>query len=127
MGGGGGRVIVVGATNRPGSLDPALTRPGRLDTLLYVPPPDREGRRAILGCLMKKVPVADVDIGRVAEMTEGYSGADLEVLVKESVVELLTNAGMGAEQLDMASVETVVGRTTPSLPEHVLSQYTWSS
>ena len=52
---GRGRVFVVGATNRPDSLDPAITRPGRLDSLLYVPPPDRDGRRDILEALLRKV------------------------------------------------------------------------
>lgn len=119
-----GRVFVVGATNRPNSLDPALTRPGRLDSLLYVPPPDMEGRIAILDTLLLKVPMCDVDVGRLAELTEGYSGADLEGLVKEAVLELLTKQGMEAKQLDMKSVEAALARTSPSVPKNKLNEYT---
>ena len=68
----------------------------------------------------------DVDIDKVAELTEDYSGADLEVLVKESVLELLTNEGMTAEKLTMMNVEAVLGRTVPSLPKHQLSEYSLS-
>lgn len=72
-------LVVIGATNQPTLVDTALLRPGRFDELVYVPVPDREGRRTILGIHTKNMPLApDVDLDNLAERTEGYTGADLE-------------------------------------------------
>lgn len=71
-------VFVIGATNRPDQIDPALLRPGRLDQLIYIPLPDETSRRSILGASLRKSPVAgDVDLTFIAKMTHGFSGADL--------------------------------------------------
>jgi len=71
-------VVVLGATNRPDIIDEALLRPGRFDKLLRIPPPDKEGRIEILKIHTKKKPLSkDVDIMKLAEMTEGYTGAEL--------------------------------------------------
>jgi transitional endoplasmic reticulum ATPase len=71
-------VVVLGATNRPDIIDEALLRPGRFDKLLRIPPPDKEGRVEILKIHTKKKPLAkDVDIAKLAELTEGYTGAEL--------------------------------------------------
>lgn len=78
-------VIVIGATNRPTLLDPALLRPGRLEELVYVPVPDRQGRRKILGILTAHMPLAsDVDLDAVADRTPAYTGADLSGLVRRA-------------------------------------------
>ena len=72
------RLVVVAATNRPDVIDPALLRPGRLDRLVYVPPPDKPSRREILRLSLAKVPTgADVDPEELAERTEGFSGAEV--------------------------------------------------
>lgn len=66
---------MLGATNRPGAIDPALLRPGRFSTLLHVPPPDASGRRAVLAVHTRHVPLGtDVDLGALAEDTELYTG-----------------------------------------------------
>jgi len=71
-------VVVIAATNRPDIVDRALLRPGRFDRLVYVPPPDLEARRQILGIHNKEKPLAtDVDLDRLAEATAGYTGADI--------------------------------------------------
>jgi len=71
-------VVVLGATNRPDIIDEALLRPGRFDKLLRIPPPDKEARIEILKIHTKKKPLAkDVDIAKLAELTEGYTGAEL--------------------------------------------------
>ena len=62
-------------------------------------------------------------MSRIAELTEGYSGADLEGLVKEAVLELLTRRGMEAKQLDMDSVNAALTRSSPSVPTHKLPEY----
>ena len=79
-------VFVIGATNRPEQLDNALCRPGRLDTLVYVPLPDEESRRGILKAQLRKTPVAsDVDIDFIASRTHGFSGADLGFVTQRAV------------------------------------------
>jgi AAA family ATPase len=71
-------VVVLAATNKPEILDPALMRPGRLDTILYVGPPDRVARRDILRIKMSKMKIAeDVDIEELADKTDGHSGAEI--------------------------------------------------
>jgi transitional endoplasmic reticulum ATPase len=85
-----GKVIVIGATNRPDALDPALRRPGRFDREIEVPPPDKRARREILSVHTRNVPLAeDVDLDKLAEMTYGYTGADLAALVKETAMNAL--------------------------------------
>uniref|UniRef100_A0A3Q0S6Y9 Transitional endoplasmic reticulum ATPase n=1 Tax=Amphilophus citrinellus TaxID=61819 RepID=A0A3Q0S6Y9_AMPCI len=71
-------VFIIGATNRPDIIDPAILRPGRLDQLIYIPLPDRPSRTAILKANLRKSPVArDVDLEYLSGITEGFSGADL--------------------------------------------------
>ncbi|KAL9937119.1 hypothetical protein V8E36_004354 [Tilletia maclaganii] len=71
-------VFVIGATNRPDQIDPAILRPGRLDQLIYIPLPDEESRHSILSATLKKSPIAkDVDLRFLAKNTHGFSGADL--------------------------------------------------
>ena len=80
-------VIVVGATNRPDVLDPALLRPGRFDRRVAVQPPDRAGREAILKVHTRGVPLGpDIDLGRIAASTPGMVGADLANLVNEAAL-----------------------------------------
>jgi AAA+ superfamily predicted ATPase len=75
-------VLILGATNVPWALDPAFRRPGRFDRVLFVPPPDRAARRAILALLLTGRPIAgDLDLSAIATRTSGFSGADLENLV----------------------------------------------
>ena len=78
-------VVVIAATNRPDIIDPALLRPGRFDRVIYVPPPDEEARLEILKVHTRRMPLAeDVDLREIARKTEGYTGADLEVLCREA-------------------------------------------
>lgn len=93
-----GQVIVMAATNLPGSLDPALRRPGRFDREIAFSPPDRVGRREILDVHTRGMPLAEsVDLDRLAAMTHGYVGADLAALARE--------AGMAALRRLMAAAE----------------------
>ena len=72
------QVFVIGATNRPDTLDPALTRGGRLDQMIYIGMPDFEGRIGVLKAALRKSKyAADVDLAQIAAATDGYSGADL--------------------------------------------------
>ena len=79
-------VVVIGATNRPDLVDPAVLRPGRLERLVHVPPPDAEARAAILAAAAKDVPLSGVDLADVGRRTEGFSGADCAALVREAAL-----------------------------------------
>ncbi len=80
-----GDVKIIAATNRIDILDPALLRPGRFDRLIYVPPPDYSGRVEIFKIHTRKMPLADdVDLERLARMTEGATGADIKVICVEA-------------------------------------------
>lgn len=71
-------VFIIGATNRPDIIDPALLRPGRLDQLIYIPLPDEASRCQIFKACLRKSPIAkDVDLMALAKYTQGYSGADI--------------------------------------------------
>jgi transitional endoplasmic reticulum ATPase len=92
-------VVVVGATNRPDLVDPALLRPGRLERLVYVPPPDAPARAEILRAAARNVPLAsDVDLGALATGLDGFSAADCAALVREAALAAMR------ESLDAASV-----------------------
>ncbi len=87
---GRGNVIVIGATNRPGALDPALRRPGRFDREIEIGVPDKQGRYEILQIHTRGMPLAeDVDLKKLAEMTHGYTGADLAALCRETAMKAL--------------------------------------
>jgi transitional endoplasmic reticulum ATPase len=81
------RVVVIGATNIPNALDPALRRPGRFDREITIPIPDRNGRREILEIHSRGMPLAaDVDLGEIAAICHGFVGADLEALCREAAM-----------------------------------------
>ncbi len=85
-----GEVIVIGATNRPDSIDPAIRRPGRLDREIEIGVPDRNGRLEILQIHTRNSPLeSDVDLKELANITHGYTGADLSLLVKEAALKAL--------------------------------------
>jgi transitional endoplasmic reticulum ATPase len=92
-------VVVVGATNRPDLVDPALLRPGRLERLVYVPPPNAEARAEILRAAARNVPLAsDVDLAGLAVGLDGFSAADCAALVREAALAAMR------ESLDATSV-----------------------
>lgn len=85
-----GKVMVIGATNIPNSIDPALRRPGRFDREISISIPDKNGRHEILQIHSRGIPLADdVDMVKIAEITHGFVGADLESLVRESAMTAL--------------------------------------
>jgi len=87
---GRGKVVVIGATNRPNALDPAIRRPGRFDREIELPIPDREGRLEILQIHTKGMPLADdVDLVDLAGITHGYVGADIAALSREAAMRAL--------------------------------------
>ena len=113
----GTHVIVLAATNRPDTLDPAITRPGRLDRKIVVPTPDRRGRQKILEVHAKGRPLADdVDFVHVARRTPGMSGAELAHLINEACLEAARRrqADVDASCFDAAVATVAMGRARTS-------------
>ena len=108
-------VVVIGATNRPDLIDPALLRPGRLERLVYAPPPDAEARGLILRAAAKGVPFEDgIDLASFGARTEGFSAADCTALVREAALTAM-RASMTATTVTAAQLEDALTRVRPSL------------
>jgi cell division protease FtsH len=106
----GTNVIVLGATNRPEVLDPALLRPGRFDRRIAVQPPDRKGRVEILRIHTRSVPLApDVDLDRIAASTPGATGADIALIVNEAALFAARRDHAAVEQRDFTdAIEKII-------------------
>ncbi len=108
-------VVVLGATNRPELVDPALLRPGRLERRVYVPPPDAEARTAILVASSKNTPLAvDVDLAAVASTLDGYSAADCAALIREAALTAMRES-LEAREVTAAHLEAARKKVRPSL------------
>ncbi|MFJ8833857.1 AAA family ATPase [Micromonospora aurantiaca] len=108
-------VVVVGATNRPELVDPALLRPGRLERLVYVPPPDGPARTEILRASARDVPLApDVDLDALGAELDGFSAADCTALVREAALAAMRES-LEASTVTAAHVEAARNRVRPSL------------
>ncbi len=117
-------VIVIGATNRPTLMDPALLRPGRLDELVYVTVPDTKGRRRILDIHTSKMPLAkDVDLDDFAERTERYSGADLEDLVRRAGLFALRDEGGDAKEVAKSHFEKALEASRATVTSEMETEY----
>jgi len=116
-------VVVIGATNRPTLIDPALLRPGRFDELIYVGPPDTAGRRRILAIHTKAMPLAnDVDLESLARRTDRFTGADLEDLTRRAGLTALRR-GLDAGKVEMADFEAALSETRASVTPEMLEEY----
>ena len=116
-------VVVIGATNRPSLIDPALLRPGRFDELIYVAPPDTAGRRRILAIHTSHMPLADdVDLESLAQRTERFTGADLEDLTRRAGLTALRR-GLDAGKVTKADFETALSETRASVTPEMLEEY----
>ena len=107
-----GKVVVIGATNRPNSIDEALRRPGRFDREIEISIPDRDGRFDILQIHTRGMPLAsDVDLGRLADLTHGYAGADLNALTKEAAMaalrRILPDVNLEAEEIPSETLNKI--------------------
>ncbi|KAM6181022.1 ATPase family gene 2 protein homolog B isoform 2-T2 [Erethizon dorsatum] len=117
-------VMIVAATNRPDMLDDALLRPGRLDKIIYIPPPDQEGRLSILKVCTKNMPVgADVSLENLAAETRFFSGADLRNLCREAALLALQEDGLEAASVNREHFLKSLGTVKPSLRHTDLALY----
>ncbi|MCL6683680.1 CDC48 family AAA ATPase [Sphingomonas alba] len=116
-------VVLIGASNRPNLIDPALLRPGRFDELIYVGTPDTAGRRRILAIHTKDMPLAkNVDLESLAQRTERFTGADLEDLVRRAGLTALRR-GLDSDLVTMADFEAALKETRASVTEEMLNDY----
>jgi transitional endoplasmic reticulum ATPase len=108
-------VVVLGATNRPDLIDPALLRPGRLERLVFIEPPDTSARREILRTAGKSIPLsADVDLDAVAAELDGYSAADCVALLREAALTAMRRS-IDAAEVTAADLEAARKNVRPSL------------
>jgi transitional endoplasmic reticulum ATPase len=116
-------VVVIGATNRPNLLDPALLRPGRFDELIYVPVPDEPGRLHILRIQTRGMPLGqDVDLEEVARRTKGYTGADLGDIVRRAGL-LALRRDLAAGTVGRREFEQALSETRASVTEEMEQDY----
>ena len=117
-------IIVIAATNRPDILDPALIRPGRIDRILLVPPPDEAGIEAILKIFTEKMPLAnDVTIKKLNERLKGFSGADIETLCREAAM-IALRENMRARKVTLEHFRKAREITNPSVSAEMIKWYT---
>ena len=116
-------VVVIGATNRPNLVDPALLRPGRFDELIYVTVPDKAGRKRILEIQTGKMPLADdVDLDDVADRTERFTGADLEDVVRRAGLTALRRS-LESDKVTAADFDVAVRESRASVTAETLAEY----
>ncbi len=116
------RVVVIGISNRPDLIDNSLLRTGRLDLVLYVPPPDEKGRLEIIKILTIKMPLAsDVNLQEIAVSTQNYTGADLAALCREAAVNAMQNDSNKINSSDFAAG---LKNVKPSITKEVDQWYT---
>ena len=116
-------VFIVGATNRPDILDPALMRPGRLDRLVYVAPPDAKARKAILELQCRGHINEDVDIDELVIETEGWTGAEVVGLCREAAMRAIRADPENASQLSQSHFEEALKTTTTRLTPGMIAYY----
>ncbi|MEM3398534.1 MAG: CDC48 family AAA ATPase [Nitrososphaerota archaeon] len=116
-------VVVIGASNRPDILDPALLRPGRFDRVIFVPPPDADGRYQIFQIHTREMPLADdVDLSKLAAMTEGYTGADIEAVCREAAI-IAMRENINIERISMRHFILALEKIKPSITPEQKREY----
>ncbi len=118
-----GDVMVIGATNRPDMIDPALLRSGRFDRLVMIGEPDVDGRERILEIHTENTPLAaDVTLREIAEITDGYVGSDLESIAREAAIEALRE-DEEADIVEMRHFRQAMENVRPTITDDILDYY----
>jgi transitional endoplasmic reticulum ATPase len=116
-------LIVIAATNRPDILDPALIRPGRIDRLLFVPAPTKEDRRKIFNVFLKNIPLAsNVNVDELLDMSENFSGADIESFCREAAMVALRE-NIRARKVAIEHFKLAIEDVHPSVSEEMIKFY----
>ncbi len=119
-------VLILGATNVPWQLDPAVTRPGRFDRLIYIPPPDKKSRSEIVRLYMNNVVrKGEINYEKIGELTEGYSAADIEFLCRYSSQKAFMKSIEG-KQNEIVTMDTFLDalkEIKPSIHKNIIEKY----
>lgn len=116
-------LVIIGATNRPDIIDPSLLRPGRFDELILVGPPDKEAREEIFRIHTHNMPLAkDVDIAELAELTDGYAGADIEGICRQAAM-IALRENMDAKKVTKEHFMKALEETSPSVDDEMMAYY----
>jgi transitional endoplasmic reticulum ATPase len=115
-------IVIIGATNRPDMVDPALLRPGRFDRIILTSVPDKKARLEILKVHTKGMPLKDVDIDYLAEQTEGFVGADIEALCREAAM-LSLREDIKNKEITADHFEQALMKVAPSVTKDVEQMY----
>jgi len=117
-------IVTIASTNRPDIVDPAFLRPGRFDRLIYVEAPDFESRLKILEVHTKNMPLAeDVNLKHIAQITEGYSGADLENVCREAGMQAIREKMESFEKIENKHFEFALNKIKSTLPSEIIQRY----
>jgi len=115
-------VVVIGVTNRPDMLDPALLRPGRFDRQVLIPAPDKKSRTEIFKIHTKRMPLKGVDLKKLVEKTDGYSGADIEAICREAGIAALRE-NIECKYVEPKHFTDALTRVKPSITPELLKFY----
>ncbi|OYT42286.1 MAG: AAA family ATPase [Candidatus Altiarchaeales archaeon ex4484_43] len=115
-------VIVIGATNRPDILDPSLLRPGRFDSRVLVPAPDRDARLEIFKIHTRNMPLHGVDLEELANKTKGYSGADIEAVCREAAM-IALRKNIDSDMVTGKNFERALKKVKPSISKIDMKRY----
>ncbi len=118
-------VFLIGATNKPDMIDKALMRPGRLDKIVFIPPPLPEQRAEMFKTFLGKVPVAKLDYEELAEGSEGFTGADIKSVCQEAKMELVRRATKGEKDAEITQrmLLKILSERKPSITVKMLQDY----
>lgn len=118
-------VFLIGATNKPGMIDKALMRPGRLDKIVFIPPPLPEQRIEMFKSFLSKVPTSKLDYEELAESSEGFTGADIKSVCQEAKMELVRRATKGDKEAEITQriLLKILSERKPSINLKMLQEY----
>ncbi|KAI8906273.1 P-loop containing nucleoside triphosphate hydrolase protein [Gorgonomyces haynaldii] len=116
------QVTIVAATNRPDILDSALLRPGRIDSMLYVPPPDHETRKRIFEIQIRKMPTDNLDLEHLAALSDGFSGAETVAVCQKAAMNAMEE-NMDCSTIEQRHFEQAIRSTVPRLNQELLQFY----
>jgi SpoVK/Ycf46/Vps4 family AAA+-type ATPase len=118
-------VFLIGATNKPEMIDKALMRPGRLDKIVFIPPPLPEQRIEMFKSFLSKVPKSKLDYEELAESSEGFTGADIKSVCQEAKMELVRRATKGDKEAEVTqrTLLKILSERKPSINLKMLQEY----
>ena len=117
-------IVIIASTNRPDLVDPALLRPGRFDRLLFITAPEYEARSKILEVHTKKMPLADnVSLDKIAQFTEGYSGADIENLCRDAGMNAIREKLNDLDKIENRHFEKAMEKIKSTLSKEIIERY----